>query len=342
MAKTELKTADDLGALILRKEKQFGDMLPVHLNMKWLQKTVMAAAHKTPKILQCTPTSIMLAVEKAAQLGIDASSITGKGYLIPYGKECTFIIGYRGLIELAMRSGLVANIHAHVIYKNDKYKIRYGSDPILEHEPTLGDPGEAIAVYAMCFMKDGSKMQDLMTIPQVEKIRKGSPGKNSPAWKDHYDEMAKKTIVRRLCKYLPQSPEVELGLTITAGSEEPIDVEVEPNKATPALDLPPTKEQKEEAKPPKSTPKQKETLAPVNKDAKEAPAPDPAPEQAETVNLKRAEQNLFNKLYPTAKDWVSIDELQKIIKVYDADEEAVVTEVEMLKQAQIKTQEANL
>jgi len=164
MAKTELKTADELGALILRKETQFTDMLPAHLDIKWLQKTILAAAHKNPKILDCTPISIMLAVEKAAQLGIDASSITGKGYLIPYKKECTFIIGYRGLIELAMRSGLVSTIEAHVIYKNDKYKIKYGSEPALEHEPTLGEPGKALAVYAIARMKDGAVMQDLMMV----------------------------------------------------------------------------------------------------------------------------------------------------------------------------------
>jgi recombination protein RecT len=119
------------------------------------------------------------------------------------------IIGYRGLIDLARRSGQISRIEAHPAYEKDRFKIQFGLNPILEHEPDLsGDPGPMILVYAVAELRDGTKQVEVMTKKQVDGIRARSKAGKSGPWVTDYDEMAKKTVVRRLCKYLPLSVEL--------------------------------------------------------------------------------------------------------------------------------------
>jgi recombinational DNA repair protein RecT len=125
------------------------------------------------------------------------------------------IPGYRGLISLARRSGQLKSIEARVVYANDTFGIEYGTSPFLKHVPNLtGDPGPLVLVYAVARLVDGGEQVEVMTKVQVDAIRSRSRAGKSGPWVTDYDEMARKTVVRRICKYLPLSVELAKALEI--------------------------------------------------------------------------------------------------------------------------------
>lgn len=183
-------------------------VLPKHMTPERLIKVAMLAYSKTPKLRECSLESVGQAVMQAAELGLEPGGVLGHAYLVPYGNTCTLIPGYRGLIELARRSGEIESIEAHVVYANDKFTLKFGLDPVLEHEPNLdSEPGGLRFVYAIAKLKDGGKQLEVMTKAQVDAIRKRSKSGNNGPWVTDYEEMARKTVVRRLVKYLPLSTE---------------------------------------------------------------------------------------------------------------------------------------
>lgn len=199
---------DRLKDLLDKAKPSMQAVLPKTMTPEKLVKLALVAAVRNPDILKCNVQSVVQAVMNAAQLGLDCSGVLGSAYLVPYGANCTLIIGYRGFIDLARRSGEIDTIEAHVVRKNDTFKVAYGLEPSLFHEPCLsGDPGEMVLVYAIARLKDGGRQVEVMTRVEVEKIRNRSrSGRNGP-WVTDFDEMARKTVVRRLAKYLPLTPE---------------------------------------------------------------------------------------------------------------------------------------
>ena len=173
-------------------------------NAERFMRVAMTAITKNPKIAECSQASLMSSLLDLASLGIEADG--RRAHLIPYGNTCTLIIDYKGLVELVRRSGDVIKLHADVICDNDIFE--YDCGEVSKHVINFkGDRGNAYAVYATATMKDGSKQCEVMTVADVEKIRQGSRGKNSSPWTQHWNEMAKKTVFRRLCKWLPLSSE---------------------------------------------------------------------------------------------------------------------------------------
>lgn len=210
------------------RKKSLADVLPKHMTADRVIKVALAAFSKTPKLQECTIESVALSVMQGAELGLEVGGALGHAYLVPFGNVCTLIPGYRGLIKLARQSGEIDTIEAHPVYANDKFTLRFGLNPVLEHEPNLeGDPGEMRFVYAIARMKDGGHQLEVMTRAQVDKIRAGSRNANSQMWRDNYDEASRKTVIRRICKYLPLSPEKSEALAKALELEderEPIDV----------------------------------------------------------------------------------------------------------------------
>lgn len=184
-----------------------------------------------PDLLECTPISILGGVIQAAQLGLELDGFTGAAYLVPFNntelgqKEAQFMPGYRGLMRLARRSGEVTNIVARVVRLNDVFEIELGTHDAIKHvpsdEPFDDNPEKSLkAVYAYGLIKDAPVPQfDYMFKWQVDRVRAGAPGKNSPAWKKHYEAMAMKTVVRRLCKFLPISVEAQKAVTLDEMAE---------------------------------------------------------------------------------------------------------------------------
>lgn len=202
---TKLKTFQ---AYFEARKSALAAIVPKTLTPDRVLKIAIAAVARTPKLLECKPESVYAAVHSAAQLGLEAGSPLGHAYLVPYKDQCQLILGYRGLIDLARRSGQIVSIEAHVVHKADEYEVEFGIEPKLRHKPFLsGDPGEMVMVYSVAKLKDGGVQTDVMTRNDVDKIRARSRASSSGPWVTDYEEMARKTVVRRLCKYLPISIE---------------------------------------------------------------------------------------------------------------------------------------
>lgn len=199
-----VQTTAQLKALLEKSRESLADIAAKEFEPDRLLKMVLLAASKQPKLLECTGHSLMEAVMTSAELGLDCSGTQGKAYLVPYGKQATLIPGYRGLIDLARRSGDVLTIRARVVCQNDYFVQRWGDDETIVHRPPdHGERGQPIGAYAIAVFKDGTRQREYMTHEDIESIRKKSKAGNFGPWKDHWNEMARKTVVRRLCKYLP-------------------------------------------------------------------------------------------------------------------------------------------
>lgn len=203
-------------------------VLPKHITPERVLKMAFVAASRQPKLFQCTRESFIQSVMKSAELGLDCSGTLGRAYLVPYynskisAYECQFIPGYQGLIELARRSGNIARIESRVVYANDQFSVEYGLDQKLIHRPTMnGDRGAMICVYAIAELTDGSRQIEVMTLEEVNGIRSRSKAKDSGPWVTDYPEMARKTVIRRIAKYLPLS--TELAKALEADDDQFID-----------------------------------------------------------------------------------------------------------------------
>ncbi len=223
--RTAVATVGDknqLNALLSREavQKSLADVLPKHLTPERVVKMALVAASRQPTLLKCTSESFLKAIMTSAELGLDCSGTLGSGYLVPfYNKgvqEVQFIPGYRGLIDLARRSGSIARIESRIVYAQDVFEIEYGLDQKLIHKPKLtGDRGDIVCVYGIAELTDGTNQVEVMTIDEVEAIRKRSKAGDSGPWRTDFGEMARKTVIRRLVKYLPLSTELEKALVVS-------------------------------------------------------------------------------------------------------------------------------
>ena len=227
---------ETLRSLLEAAKPSMGQVVPKHVTPERLVKLALVAASRTPLLLQCEPKSIVQGVMTAAQLGLDCGGVLGSAYLVPFKNqkqggryEAQLIVGYRGLVDLARRSGEIETIEAHVVYAHDSFEVAYGLDPVLRHVPCLtGDAGDPILVYAIARLKDGGRQVEVMTRSEVERIRSRSRAGSSGPWVTDWSEMARKTVVRRLCKYLPLSPELADALAADERVEGPASVEIVP------------------------------------------------------------------------------------------------------------------
>lgn len=218
--------ANTLAAAILEKRAAFAQVAPKHLNVERMIKLAQASISRTPKLAQCTVSSVLTVLMRSAELGLEPNSALGGMWLIPYenkktGKvECQGIIDYRALVELARRSGEIAAIFAEVRCENDKWKRTLGTDPSIIHEPAEDeDRGDVMGFYAVAKLKSGEVQFAYMTKKDVDLIRSRSRASSSGPWVTDYNEMAKKTVLRRLCKMLPLQSQVKEQLS----DEEAID-----------------------------------------------------------------------------------------------------------------------
>lgn len=185
--------------------------LPQHIKAEQMVRATLLAMNKNPAIAECSKPSIWQSVLDASSLGLDCSGLLGSGYLVPYGKTCTFIPGYRGLIDLARRSGEVKSIHAVLVRAGDHFEEVQGTGPSrgIVHkrstEPDMSD-NAIIAAYAVAVLHDGTEEWEVMYRSEIDAIKNKAKAKFGP-WVDHFGEMARKTVIRRLIKTLPLSVE---------------------------------------------------------------------------------------------------------------------------------------
>lgn len=206
-AKAEKKT---MQAYIKAMEPAIKKALPSVITPERFTRMVLSALSSTPKLAECSPQSFLAAMMTAAQLGVEPNTALGQAYLLPYRNhgqmECQFQLGYKGLIDLAYRSGEVSVIQAHTVYENDVFEYELGMDPKLRHVPAKADRGEAVAYYAMFKTKDGGYGFEVMSVDDVQRHAQRyskSYGSGPSPWRSNFDEMAKKTVLKRALKYAP-------------------------------------------------------------------------------------------------------------------------------------------
>ena len=229
LTKRPLTPLQTFAAHIEGRKDQIAKVLPRHLTADRIAKVAVSALMKTPALLECSMDSVYLAIHQSSQLGLEPSGPLGHAYLVPYGKTCQLIIGYRGMIDLARRSGQIKSIEAHIVHDGDTFDLAFGLDPKLVHIPNLESEGAFKFVYAVAKLTDGGLQFEVMTKPQIDKIKNASKAGRSGPWVDHYEEMARKTVVRRLFKYLPMS--VEMADALDREDERESGAKVPPNMA---------------------------------------------------------------------------------------------------------------
>ncbi len=216
-------------------KNQIALVLPKHMKPDRMARVAITAITQTPLLEKCTIASFMRAMMQLSQYGLEPDG--RRAHLIPFRNnktgdyEVQLIIDYKGLAELVMRSGLVSNIHADVVCDLDEFE--YNRGELVTHKIDYRKPrGPIYAVYCLVRLKDGSEKCDVMHMDEVTAIRARSKAKNSGPWVTDFNEMAKKTVFRRLSKWLPLSAEIR---DASENVDDVIDVESRPN--TPAISM---------------------------------------------------------------------------------------------------------
>jgi len=213
--KAPASPANTIAAYLKKMGPEIEKALPKHMDADRMARIALTTIRTNPKLLECSVPSLLGAVMQAAQLGLEPGLI-GHCYLVPFknGKtgqtDVQFIIGYKGMIDLARRSGQIENIYAHAVYSNDEFDYELGLEPKLKHKPYMeGDRGEFIGAYAVAHFKDGGYQFEFMPKSEIDKRRKRSKAANNGPWVTDFEEMAKKTVIRHMWKYLPISVEIQ-------------------------------------------------------------------------------------------------------------------------------------
>jgi recombination protein RecT len=187
-------------------ERKIATAIPNSLKPDRMLRLIVTEAERMPSLLDCDEMSLWSSVIQAAQLGLEVGGVLGEAYLIPYGKKCQLVIGYKGFLTLAYRSGKVKQVDAVVVHAADEFHFTRGTEPRIHHVPSQQqDPGPVTHAYAVVHTTMGGKHFEVMTLAELEEIRNSSPGKNSGPWKDHTEEMYKKTVFRNAFKWAPKS-----------------------------------------------------------------------------------------------------------------------------------------
>ena len=209
-AVTENKQPKNMKDWIMAMKPQIEAALPSVITTERFTRMALTAVSSNPKLANCTPKSFMGALMNAAQLGLEPNTPLGQAYLIPYKikgvDEVQFQIGYKGMIDLAHRSGEFKNIEARVVCENDEFEYEYGLEPKLVHRPAKSNRGKPIYYYAVFTLVNGGFGFEVMSKEEINmhknKYSQAAGSKYSP-WSTNFDDMAKKTVLKRVLKYAP-------------------------------------------------------------------------------------------------------------------------------------------
>jgi recombination protein RecT len=234
--KSDLERIDDAMLSILGEKKER------FLKTSWL------AVRDNPELLKCNRMSLLGAIVKSAELGLELNTPLGLAYIIPFKGNATLQIGYKGMLNLAYRSSKIAVFEAEIVYEKDEFYYEKGLNPVLKHIPSEEvDRGEIKCVYAICRLTNGFSTFIVMSKREIEEIR--IKAQTQKVWLPYYEQMAKKTALKRLVKYIPAEADLSMGVELDskyeAGIVQKLDAERVPEGAEDLTDL----EQEEEIKP---------------------------------------------------------------------------------------------
>jgi recombination protein RecT len=221
---------------LIKHKDQFAMATPPGGNSDRALRVALTALTTTPALLKCDMRSVAGCFVQAAILGLEPSTVLGEAYLVPYGKTCTLVPGWKGLLKLVRNSGELQIVNAQEVHEHDFFEFEDGLDPYLRHKRAPGGPkerGPVVAYWAGAVLKSGGKQFVVMTKEEVEAhAKKYSKAFSNGPWQTEFDEMAKKTCLRKLCKYLPMSVAAQTACALAEQEEAGI-----PQQFTPEVPL---------------------------------------------------------------------------------------------------------
>ena len=194
--------------------------LPAHISVEKFQRTVLTAVSKNNDLINADRASLMNSCVECAQDGlipngkeaalvIFNTNVAPKGQQKKWIKKVQYMPMITGIYKRARNSGEISTLAAHIVNKNDHFRIIKGFEPIIEHEPNIDNPGDIRGVYAVAILSDGARDAEYMSVVDVNRVKATSKTSGYGPWVDFWEEMAKKTVVRRLSKRLPVSSDLE-------------------------------------------------------------------------------------------------------------------------------------
>jgi len=185
-------------------------------------------ARTSASLANVEPKTVMDACIDAARLGLEVNSPLKQAWVLPYGQRAQLVVGYQGLCDLMRRSGLVKAIHTGIVRAGDSYR-RTATTFEFECDPFSEDRGPVIGAYCVLVMADGSEQVETMSLEQINHIRAKSRAGTKGPWITDFDQMARKTVLRRAANLVSWSPDDAAGLAIadeTEFREVPAEVEI--------------------------------------------------------------------------------------------------------------------
>jgi recombination protein RecT len=209
------KPVERFCSLIDAKQATFSAALPPHIPFERFRSVVISALSLEPGLLQADQSSLFTSCLQAASDGLlpnkrESALVTFRvkadtGWIA----KVQYMPMYAGLLKKMRQSGLVLSFTAQCVYEHDEFDFAHGSGAFIRHKPKLvGDRGGLVCAYAFAKLKDGSELFEVMTLDQIDRRRAVSKSKSGP-WVDWYDEMARKTVARKLMSFLPSNSDID-------------------------------------------------------------------------------------------------------------------------------------
>ncbi|KAB8289336.1 DNA binding, phage related protein [Bifidobacterium ramosum] len=221
---TQLNPTQQMKRLLEKSWSRIAAVMPREMSEQRLYQMYVSTINREPALAQCSVESVLSCFMRCTSLGLEPSNVNGLGYayILPFGnknmrtgqKEATFILGYKGIIELARRSGQIRDISARAVHEGDEFTYEYGLHEDLRHIP-CDKPGKLTHVYMVAHYKDGGHLMQVMNLDEINAAMRRSPSANrsTSPWKSDFEAMAKKTVIRRAAPFLPLSVETKTAVT---------------------------------------------------------------------------------------------------------------------------------
>lgn len=200
---------DSLGEFLKANKNKITSALNDAIDFERFAVVAMNTIRRTPALAQCSPASVITAVNRCAELGLEPGGPLGHAYLVPFKEECQLVIGFKGYLHLMFRSGGLKDAQAHIVYENDKFTGRFGTDPYVEHSIGFGKRGKPVGAYCVLRFVNGGMHVEAMNMDELNATQAVSRAKSGP-WLDWPDEMRRKTVLKRAAKWGPTGTNLEL------------------------------------------------------------------------------------------------------------------------------------
>lgn len=204
---TQVTVVNEVRSAITKMAPEFKAALPAHVSPERFMRVTMTAVQNNPDLLQADRRSLYNSAMRAAQAGLLPDG--REGAIVTFGGKAQFMPMVAGVMKQVRNSGEISTWSVQAVYENDSFDYELGDNERIVHKPCLRDRGALLGAYSIVLMKDGERSREFMNVDQIEAIRKRSRSGNAGPWKTDYDEMAKKTVVRRHSKRLPMSTDLD-------------------------------------------------------------------------------------------------------------------------------------